>query len=162
MERQIDVQPMRLIHLDEVLSIESASFSTPWRRDMFAREISQPSSVAVVWRAGHEVVGYLCFWKVVDEAHVMTLAVHPARRGQGIGRLIMEYLEGAALNYGLRRIILEVGRRNSAARALYRRHGFKVIGFRKRYYADIGDDAFVMEKWLGRAGGQDGEHKLAD
>jgi ribosomal-protein-alanine N-acetyltransferase len=61
---------------------------------------------------------------------------------------IMNHVEAISLREGVRRIILEVGRRNIAGRNLYRKCGFSAIGFRKRYYAEIDDDAVVMEKWL--------------
>jgi ribosomal protein S18 acetylase RimI-like enzyme len=60
----------------------------------------------------------------------------------------MEYLEKICVKNGLKRIVLDVGRRNVPARNLYRRCGFLSVGFRKDYYTVIGDDAIVMEKWL--------------
>ena len=78
----------------------------------------------------------------------MTIAVHPDRRGEGIGKAIMKHLEEVSLKEDLRKIQLEVGRRNSVAKGLYRQCGFTAIGFRKNYYAGIKDDALLMEKWL--------------
>jgi ribosomal-protein-alanine N-acetyltransferase len=147
-------EPMTPDDLDEVLVIERASFTMPWTREMFLREISSRTARALVFRDGNLIVGYLCFWEVLDEAHVMVIAVRPERRSEGHGKAIMDHLEKICLQDGLKRIILEVGRRNSRARALYRQAGFRSIGFRKRYYAESGDDAMVMEKWIHDGEGQ--------
>jgi ribosomal-protein-alanine N-acetyltransferase len=103
----------------------------------------------IVFKSGDTVVGYVCFWEVLDEAHLMNVAVHPDHRGRGHGQFILEQLEAMCLRDNLRRIILEVGRRNLPARRLYKKSGFSAIGFRKKYYSEVQDDALIMEKWLG-------------
>jgi len=141
---------MQASDLDEVLAIEKVSFVTPWTRSMYLDELANRSARLTVFRLNSQIVGYACWWEVLDEAHLMTFAVHPDRRGQGLGRAILQYIEEVCLKDGIRRIILEVGRKNTTARSLYRRTGFAVIGFRKRYYQDTEDDALVMEKALNR------------
>jgi ribosomal-protein-alanine N-acetyltransferase len=147
-ELQFTPELMKASDIEEVLDIETVSFAAPWTRDMYIREISNPISRVFVFRLGDEIVGYLCFWMVLDEAHVLTIAVHPGRRRLGYGTLIMSHLETVCREYGLKRILLEVGRQNTRARSLYKKLGFKSIGFRKEYYAEEKDDALVMEKWL--------------
>ncbi len=66
----------------------------------------------------------------------------------GLGTFMMDYLERSCRQRRLNRILLDVGRRNVPARNLYKRCGFESIGFRKNYYAEIQDDALVMEKRL--------------
>jgi [ribosomal protein S18]-alanine N-acetyltransferase len=142
-------EPMHQRHLEEVIAIEKVSFSSPWSRDMFLGEMSNRVSRQIVFKSGETLVGYLCFWEVLDEAHLMNIAVHPERRGLGYAKYMMEHLEAICLREGIGRIILEVGRRNVAAKNLYRKCGFSSIGFRKNYYPTVPDDALVMEKWLG-------------
>ncbi|MCA1960995.1 MAG: ribosomal protein S18-alanine N-acetyltransferase [Desulfomonile sp.] len=140
---------MQQSDLDDVLAIERVSFAAPWSRDVFLKELANRAARSEVFTADDgAIVGYVCFWVVLDEAHIQTIAVHPNMRGRGYGSAIMGHVEEICLREGVRRIILEVGRRNTAARNLYRKCGFTAIGFRKRYYAEIDDDAVVMEKWL--------------
>ncbi len=141
-------EPMIPEDLDEIMSIELSSFPSPWSREIFLKEMQNRCARTVVLKEGDRIVGYACFWEVLDEAHIQTIAVHCERRGIGYGKLIMQHVETRCLQDGLKRIILEVGRRNRVARNLYKRSGFKSIGFRKRYYTKINDDAVVMEKWL--------------
>ena len=49
-----------------------------------------------------------------------------------------------ARRHGAREITLEVRASNFAARALYRKYGFREVGLRKRYYIDNGEDAIIM------------------
>ena len=147
---QLRSRRMERSDLGEILEIEKVSFPAPWTRDMFIEEMSNRSARLVVFTEDKRIVGYMCFWEVLDEAHLMNIAVHPDRRGRGYGMYMMERLQWLSLKDGLKRIILDVGRRNLPARKLYKKCGFNSIGFRKNYYSSINDDAIVMEKWLGR------------
>jgi [ribosomal protein S18]-alanine N-acetyltransferase len=143
-------EPMNESDLEEVLDIERGSFEPPWSREMFLEEMSNRNARLTVFRLDGKIVGYMCFWAVLDEAHLLNIAVHPAYRSRGFGRTIMAHLETLCRGEGLKRIILEVGHRNLPARHLYKLCGFSSIGFRKQYYTVIRDDALVMEKWLGK------------
>ncbi|MBI5570801.1 MAG: ribosomal protein S18-alanine N-acetyltransferase [Desulfomonile tiedjei] len=147
------IQPsrMQLGDLDAVLSIESTSFAQAWSRNMFLEEMANDTARVIVFKANGKLVGYLCFWKVVDEAHLLNIAVHPDFRGRGLGREIMAHLETLCRQEGLTTIILEVARRNGRARNLYRKCGFETTGFRKNYYPAIKDDALIMAKKLSAA-----------
>lgn len=139
---------MNVSDLDDVLAIEQASFATPWSERLFKDELTNSAATVVVFVMAEELVGYLCFWEVVDEGHLLNIAVHPGHRRDGLGTFIMEYLEKSCAQRGLHRILLDVARRNTPARNLYKKCGFQTIGFRKHYYAEVKDDALVMEKRL--------------
>ena len=143
------IEPLSVADLDEVLAIERASFPTPWSRGAFLYELKQ-NPVARCWVArGSEsaprVVGYLCLWEIPPEIHITNLAVHGLWRRQGIARLLL----GAVLEDARRRhltlAVLEVRPTNTEARSLYEDFGFKVIGRRKGYYFDTGEDALLMK-----------------
>ena len=144
----LDARSMRSEDLDEILSIEQVSFATPWSRNMFLKEISNPNAIPVVFVQDGSIVGYICFWLVMDEAHLMNISIHPNRRGKGLGTAALRYLDKTCKKHGLNKIVLEVGRRNAPARSLYKKSGFQTVGFRKGYYSDVKDDALIMEKIL--------------
>src|SRR5437879_12730517 len=79
---------MRPEDLDEVLTIERASFSMPWSSGAYLYEMQQ-NSVARCWvgREAERVVGYLCLWEVSDELHITNVAVHPTFRRRGGARV---------------------------------------------------------------------------
>ncbi len=132
--------------LDEVLRIERASFSMPWSRGAFVYEMEQ-NRVARCWvmREDGRAIGYLCLWEIADELHVTNIAVDPACRRQGAGRALLKAVLDAARERGLRLVVLEVRPTNTEARTLYEAFGFRVIGRRRGYYYDTGEDALVME-----------------
>ena len=153
----VRIEPMRVTDLDEVLQIERVSFRTPWSRQAFLHELER-NRVAGLWVARGErpgqaagagsVVGYLCLWVVADEVHVTNLAVDPAWRGEGIGRLLLGTLLAHHRAQGARRAFLEVRPANVEARRLYQGLGFREVGRRRGYYVDTGEDALLLEARL--------------
>jgi ribosomal-protein-alanine N-acetyltransferase len=145
----LSIERMRAADLDEVLAIERASFSLPWSRGAFLYEIEQ-NQVARCWvlRQKRRVVGYLCLWEIADEVHITNIAVHPDSRRQGLGRTILKQILDDARRRALRVVVLEVRPSNTEARALYDSFGFRVVGRRRGYYYDTGEDALVMEATL--------------
>ena len=140
--------------LDEVLAIERASFSMPWSRGAFLYEMQQ-NRVARCWvmREEGRVIGYLCLWEIADELHITNIAVHPAHRRQGVGRLLLQGVLEDARERRLRLVVLEVRPSNAEARKLYDAFAFRVVGRRRGYYYDTGEDALVMEARLDRPSG---------
>jgi ribosomal-protein-alanine N-acetyltransferase len=142
---------MRHADLPAVLAIERNAFPTPWTAAFFEKELSTPFArlvVAVTHHAWQEaVVGYTCRWRVTDEVHLLNVAVHPAWRGRGVGRRLVEAVCEEGRTTQGRSVFLEVRAGNGPARRLYARLGFVELGLRRGYYG-IGQDAIVMERSL--------------
>ncbi|WP_197917002.1 ribosomal protein S18-alanine N-acetyltransferase [Thiosulfatihalobacter marinus] len=88
---------------------------------------------------------------VADEAELLTIAVAPTARRQGLGRILLARFEAAAEARGARRVFLEVAADNSPAQALYESAGYVRIGTRPAYYTRPGANpvaAVVMGKPL--------------
>jgi ribosomal-protein-alanine N-acetyltransferase len=145
----VTLEPMTLEDLDDVLAIERASFQTPWSRAAFRYELTQ-NRVArcAVARRGRRLAGYLCLWEIGHEIHVTNLATHPDLRRHGIARVLLGAVLQDARGRGVDLAFLEVRPTNVEALGLYERFGFRVIGRRKGYYFDTGEDALVMEARL--------------
>ena len=138
---------MRPEDLDEVLAIERASFSMPWSRGAFLYEMQQ-NRVARCWVGRDErarVAGYLCLWEVADEVHVTNIAVRTDLRRQGIARSLLRTVLDDARSRRFKIVVLEVRPSNQHAVSLYESFGFRVVGRRRGYYYDTGEDALVME-----------------
>jgi ribosomal-protein-alanine N-acetyltransferase len=140
---------MTLDDLDEVLSIERQSFHTPWSRGAFRYELTQNRVArSIVVRVGHDIAGYLCLWEIGHEIHVTNLAVHPRYRRRGLARRLLSAILEDARRKSVELVFLEVRPTNAEALGLYESLGFQVIGRRKGYYFDTGEDALVMEARL--------------
>jgi ribosomal-protein-alanine N-acetyltransferase len=139
-------EPMAPADLPEVMEIERLVFASPWTPGLFLHELKIPFSRLRLAREsnGRRVLcGYVCWWVVGDEAHILNLAVRPDRRRSGIGREMVRLVLADARAANAGSVSLEVGRSNEAAQALYRSLGFHEAGLRRNYYAR-GEDALVM------------------
>ena len=139
------VEPMRLEDIPTIQDIEREIFLTPWPRNAYRRELMQNRMASyVVIRDREEIVGYAGLWKMHDEAHVTTVGVRRRDQGRGFGLALMLALIDRAFALEARWVTLEVRASNYGAMALYEKLGFKVIGRRRGYYTDDGEDAVVM------------------
>jgi len=128
-----------------VQEIEREIFSTPWPRNAYYRELaSRNTAHYIVLRRDNEVIGYGGMWRMYDEAHVTTIGVRRDLHHTGFGRILFAGLVQAAYDMGAKWITLEVRTTNDNAMRMYEGFGFKVIGRRKGYYTDNGEDAIVM------------------
>ena len=131
----------------DVMAVERAAYSPGWPATAFERELTQNAMARyVVLRhgAGGPVAGFGGIWLMVDEAHVVPVAVLPEARRQGYGRALVHALLNVAIDHEMALATLEVRTSNEAARALYRAYGFYEVGVRKRYYSDNHEDAVIM------------------
>ncbi len=143
------LRPMLSEDLDQVTAIEAASFISPWTRKAFLAEIVAPFARAFVVldhrRGDVPVAGYLCFWEVAEDLHLLNVCVAPSYRGQGLGGRLMDFLSAWGNMRGKRKIQLEVRPDNHPALNLYKRFGFRQVGVRRGYYSDTGQDALLLD-----------------
>ena len=128
-----------------VAALEGVSSLHPWSELQLRAELARPAPDAVLVLEGRgRIVAHGAFRMVLDEMHVMNLAVHPDARRRGLGRFLLGIALARAVRAGARRVLLEVRAGNAAARALYTECGFVPLGQRKQYYVDPTDDALVL------------------
>ncbi len=143
----LTISPMKEEDISQVLKIENLSFLDPWTQRMYLAEIKErDDSYFVVSKLGTHIIGYGGFWLVVDEAHLVNIAIHPDFRRQGIGTQIMRYLLNLAKELGAKRATLEVRESNLIAQNFYAKFGFIPCALRKKYYPDTQENAIIM--WL--------------
>jgi ribosomal-protein-alanine N-acetyltransferase len=131
--------------LNAIMDIEALSFSTPWSAEAMAQEIERRDwSRVIVASVEGEVAGFMVYWVVVNELHLLNLAVHPDWRRRGVGRSMVRFLVEIADDSYLPSVFLEVRVSNKPAQKLYREFGFKPVAIRQHYYSDDGEDAIVM------------------
>ncbi len=144
MEEALRVSRMTEKDLPEVLAIEQASFPMPFSENMFRTELLlDVASLWVVKLEGH-VAGYLDYWKVADEMHVITIAVRADCKRKNIASKLIEHMIHDAKQRGVSFISLDVRVSNTPALHLYNKYGFQRTGVRKGYYQDNREDALIM------------------
>lgn len=112
----------------------------PWRRAVRRILRSQPEPPPT----RQLVIGLVGLWLMVDQAHIVTIAVREAFRRRGAGEQLLIATIETALANGMDAVTLEYRRSNLAARALYEKYGFLDVGVQRRYYSDTKEDAVVM------------------
>jgi ribosomal-protein-alanine N-acetyltransferase len=187
--RRITLRQMTARDLDEVRRIERAAYTDAWSRRVFEQELrngfahylvavehapdAEPGRKGLLDRLagrllapGERLAGFAGAWFMVDQLHLVTIAVAPARQGTGLGaRLLLEVIE-LAREAELGSVVLEVRVSNERAQRLYERYGFRPTGRLRDYYKDNHEDALVMQTppladagYLQLLGGLRAEHR---
>lgn len=149
-ERPAEIRVRKMVpdDLEEVLDLQKRSFAHPWSAELFKREMTHDwSTILVAFEdqpSGGALAGFLIFWLVHDELHILNLATAPEFRRRGVGRALLEHTLTTGRAHKCAMATLEVRRSNEPAIALYRSYDFRAVGIRPNYYVDEGEDAIVM------------------
>lgn len=131
----------------EMARLHAACFTLPppWSGAEIAATLARPICFALT-----EPQGFLLGQVVAGEAELLTLAVAPEARRQGIARGLLASFLAQARARQADSAFLEVAETNLAARALYETAGFRQTGRRKGYYRAGGQavDAILMGRAL--------------
>ena len=141
---ELSIDDMKVEDLPEIVSIETASFTTPWSETLFYNEIFKAIAVSRVAKIDGKVVGHLCANVILDEGHILNLAVHPEFRGLGIASSLIKEMIDIMRDRNCRSVFLEVRISNEQARIMYQKLGFSLLGTRKNYYISPFEDAVIM------------------
>ncbi len=129
------------------MDIELETFSSPWTPAMFEEELGSPLSHTLVARDGAgRLAGFIIYWILLDEMHILNLAVRKRHRRKGVGEALVREALQRAMGGGAKSATLEVREKNMPAIALYEKLGFVRAGLRRRYYSSPPDNAVIM--WL--------------
>ncbi|MDV3103000.1 ribosomal protein S18-alanine N-acetyltransferase [Thermococcus waiotapuensis] len=147
------IRPVKLFDIPEIMRIERESFSEAYPRGLFLVFLENNPDTFLVAEYNGKVIGYVMAYLRPDlEGHIMSIAVDPAYRGNGIGSALLTEAIERLIQKGARYIGLEVRVSNERAIGLYERFGFRKVKRVIGYYSD-GEDAYYMllpaEEWRG-------------
>jgi ribosomal-protein-alanine N-acetyltransferase len=128
--------------------LRGAPEASQWTEWGFKELLAWRGLLALVSEENMEISGFIVGRQVADEAEILNLAVHRAKRRKGEGG---ELLKAAMVEFRtrqVRRVFLEVRESNTAGIAFYKKHGFSKTGERPRYYSDSKEAAVTMETKL--------------
>lgn len=146
---QLQWRAAGVLDIDRVLGVEQRAYSHPWTRGNF---IDSLAAGHWFWLAEDEALHLCCYWlamPVLDELHLLNLAVEPTLWGRGLGQQALEHLHAEAAARGQGEVWLEVRESNARAQALYDRLGYATVGRRRAYYPAAGgmrEDALLMRR----------------
>jgi ribosomal-protein-alanine N-acetyltransferase len=141
----ITLQRLTSEFLPQIQMIDQAGLGSFWSLSAYAKELDSPNSYLIgAIGSDQSLLGFGCLWRIVEEAHITMLVVHPAHQRRGIGRLILWGMLDKARTTGAEWAVLEVRESNRSALHLYGYFGFAEVGRRKNYYQDTGESALIL------------------
>lgn len=143
----IIIRDMKTSDIDDILKIESESFSTPWSRNAFLIELKENKLAKyIVAEINGQVIGYAGIWLILNEGHITNIAVLKEHRQKSVGNKLLEGIIWICIKNNIDSMTLEVRKSNIIAQNLYRKYGFIDSGIRPGYYQDNKEDAIIMWK----------------
>ena len=142
----IKIKPMEKSDIDAVIALEEQAYGQHhWSRESFLSELSNDlASYFSAVNENGELVAYCGCWKILEEAHITTIAVLPDYRRKHIAEALLKTVIEECYKDMVKFITLEVRVSNIPAIGLYEKYGFKSLGTRKGYYQDNNEDALIM------------------
>lgn len=132
-------------YCEQLVELEQRCYSHPWSPDLIRGEFDKEVSFRCGLVSAGTIYAYCLNYLIIDELHVLNLAVSPDYRGRGLGKKLLVKVLETAYTRGARFATLEVRPSNYVAKKLYSTLGFEVVGLRKNYYRDNYENALVLE-----------------
>lgn len=133
-------------HIDQVVEIEKAVFTNPWKDRDFEFALKRKNSFCRIILVEHNMVGYVVGFVIDREFHLADFAIAPAFQRKGLGQKALE--TAFEMLHKIQVVSLEVRMSNHVAIGLYKKMGFETMAIRKGYYTGPSEDALVMLKPL--------------
>jgi ribosomal-protein-alanine N-acetyltransferase len=131
------IRPLAAAEFEQAAALHALCFDDWWDEPTLERLLAMPGALALAAVATPKapLAGFVLARIAAGEAEILTIAVAPAARGQGLGRGLVEAVAATALAGGATALFLEVAEDNQPALGLYSRLGFRDVGMRPAYYA---------------------------
>ncbi len=145
------IEPATLADAPRLAQLHGASFHRGWGEGEFESMLRESNTLVHRLRLKRKTVGFAVSRIGADEAEILSIAIDPRCRGQGLSRNLLLTHLGHLAGRGVRTIFLEVEENNRPALSLYKRAGFTVVGRRERYYRQAGGEqlnALLMRRDL--------------
>lgn len=127
---------------DALSAIHRTCFDAGWDAATMKTLFETPGTYACA-----HAQGFILCRVSAEQADLITFAVLPDARRQGIGAQLLAEALKMARELGAHAMFLEVAEGNVAAIKLYEKQGFSTLTTRKNYYAS-GENARLMSKPL--------------
>ena len=138
-----EIQRLEACHLYDVLELERLCFSDPYSLKTLESSLSSERDVSLVCIVDGCVAGYIELGDFIDTLSVNRIATHPDHRKKGVAAALLAKAGETARLKQIGELSLEVRASNLAARSLYEKFGFTLVGKRPNYYRDPKEDAAI-------------------
>ncbi len=121
-------------HAPVVAALSERCLEDAWSDAAVGSVLATPGTFGFIALVSDAPDAFILCRAAGGECEVLALGTVPERRRKGVARRLVELAFEQAAVRGAHRMVLEVAEDNSAARSLYARCGFSMVGRRARYY----------------------------
>ena len=146
---KITVHKMRFEESAAVAEMEHQIFPDKWSERAVLDTLENEQTICLTAEKAGRLIGYLFAYVAADEADIARVAVLKESRKQGVGSELMKELKKVGQEQELKKLLLDVRRSNTAARAFYKKLGFTEDGVRPGFYEKPEEDAVLMSCEIG-------------
>ena len=123
---------MTELDLSWVENTEKSCYKFPWTKAGFTKVLDNGLGY-VFCDIESNKLGYACYLSVLDEIHLLNIAIKPEYQQQGVAKQSLIAMQEHFKNLNFKIMLLEVRESNPVIK-LYENLGFKQDGVRKNYY----------------------------
>ena len=146
---KITVHKMKFEESAAVAEMEHQIFLDKWSERAVLDTLENEQTICLTAEKAGRLIGYLFAYVAADEADIARVAVLKESRKQGVGSELMKELKKVGQEQELKKLLLDVRRSNTAARAFYKKLGFTEDGVRPGFYEKPEEDAVLMSCEIG-------------
>ena len=146
---KITVHKMKFEESAAVAEMEHQIFPDKWSERAVLDTLENEQTICLTAEKAGRLIGYLFAYVAADETDIARVAVLKESRKQGVGSELMKELKKVGQEQELKKLLLDVRRSNTAARAFYKKHGFTEDGVRPGFYEKPEEDAVLMSCEIG-------------
>lgn len=144
----VNVRPMEIKDIDEVMEIENSCFVAPWKKEDILKEINDnvyafPTVIELI--NNQKVVGFVDYWITFGSATICQIAIKNEYRRLGLATTLLKEVVDECYNKKASTLSLEVRVSNVVAINFYQKNGFVKLITKPKYYSN-GEDAILMCK----------------
>lgn len=141
---RITVHEMKYEEAAAIAEMEHQIFPDKWSERAVLDTLENAQTICLTAEKAGRLIGYLFAYVAADEADIARVAVLKESRKQGVGSELIKELKKVGQEQDLKKLLLDVRRSNTAARAFYKKHGFTEDGVRPGFYEKPEEDAVLM------------------
>ncbi len=122
---------------------ENYKEASNWTLAGFEADIQEKSNVYYGVYYLQQLVGFVAYQKVLDEATITNIVVEKEHQKKGVATFLWQQSQKDLEAKGIKTIYLEVRESNQNARYFYQSRGFEAYHYRKQYYHNPIEDAIL-------------------
>lgn len=139
------IQSFRSSSIKEAVWIHQQCLPMPWSENIFQEALEDPTHIGFEGLVDDALIGFIIGRRVLQEAEILTLAIHKNRQRTGVGAKLLSSFLTHAKQEGARTVFLEVQASNIPALELYRSFDFEKIGERANYYPAVAEHSRIAQ-----------------